>query len=430
MHSVPRPRNPETTMNAIWRLLVRLALVGLLIYAGYRLRNIATTLFVAAIIAYVLDPLVEWLATNRAFVQAHTYLTAWATNCQTAYERSILRHNVPSQKRIGLKRHVVRVYASLYVFVLAIFLLWQGTRLIVTPFVQEIRKATSAEGQRKIKEQWALFETNYNEGKPEWAKTDKIKDSISKVDFAKKAQEMAGTVSRSLFDSLKNVVEIVLLPVLAFYFLIDGRKLKHEFISLLPRPRIREAMRMTREFNQIMRAFVAGQFILCVLAGVVVGVGLALIHVPYPLTLGLFAGLTRAIPIVGPILGGIPIIILTLITQGTGAALAVLVFFTFLHFAESKFIMPMLIGDRMELHPVIIIVVLIVGQELGGVLMGGQIGALLGMFFAAPLASIARIAIRRYWLRLRPRSRPMPPSAPPIPVATKTAPAILSELAE
>ena len=63
--------------------------------------------------------------------------------------------------------------------------------------------------------------------------------------------------------------------------------------------------------------------------------------------------------------------------------------------------MPWLIGDRMDLHPIIIIVVLLVGGELGGLVIGSQIGSLLGMFFAAPLTSLARVLIRRYWLRLR-----------------------------
>jgi predicted PurR-regulated permease PerM len=125
---------------------------------------------------------------------------------------------------------------------------------------------------------------------------------------------------------------------------------------------------------------------------VVVGLWLVAWRVPFALTLGLLAGLTRAIPIIGPIIGGIPIIILTLVTAGPTAAVAVLAFFTFLHFAESKFVMPLVIGERMNLHPVIIIVVLLIGQEFAG---------LLGMFFAPPLAALARVMIRRYWLHCR-----------------------------
>jgi len=144
-----------------------------------------------------------------------------------------------------------------------------------------------------------------------------------------------------------------------------------------------------------MYSFVVGQAILCAIAGVVVGLGLWMLNVKYPLTLGLLAGLTRAIPIIGPIIGGIPIIGLALVTRGLAVSLAVLAFFTILHFVESKFVMPYLIGDRMKLHPVVIIVVLLIGQEFGG---------LLGMFFAAPFAALLRVIIRRYWLDCRSRS--------------------------
>jgi predicted PurR-regulated permease PerM len=68
-----------------------------------------------------------------------------------------------------------------------------------------------------------------------------------------------------------------------------------------------------------------------------------------------------------------------------------------------------LIGDRIDLHPVIIIVVLLVGGEAGALLLGNQLGALLGMFFAAPLASLVRVLVRRYWLR-PPAKLPPPPA--------------------
>ena len=191
-----------------------------------------------------------------------------------------------------------------------------------------------------------------------------------------------------------HVVEIVLLPVLAFYFAVESRQLKREFVGMLPKSRRREVLRMIREFNEIMFSFVVCQAILCLIAGLVVGLGLWGLGTPYPVTLGILAGLTRAIPIVGPIVGGIPIVLLAWATKGLGVAVGVLTFFSILHFVESKFIMPLLVGDRLRLHPVVIIVVLLVGQEFGG---------LLGMFFAAPVAALFRVVFRRYWLRVRGR---------------------------
>jgi predicted PurR-regulated permease PerM len=302
-----------------------------------------------------------------------------------------------------MRAHGLRVYATLYVFIFAAFVLWQGTKLVATPFIKEFKAAVSPEGRQQMISRKGLYLGWYNQNVPDWARSDQIKKALLNSDAVRSAQRVLASVGASFLESLKNIVEIVLLPVLAFYFVIDGRTLKHEFVALLPRARRREALRILREFNLIMRAFVVGQFILCVLAGLVVGTGLAMLHVKYALILGVLAGITRAIPIIGPIIGGIPIILLTLVTtEDVTVALEVLTFFTVLHLVESKFIMPWLIGDRIDLHPVIIIVALIVGGEMGGLLFGGQTGALLGMFLAAPLAATARVVVRRYWLGLRP----------------------------
>jgi len=404
----------ENVINAIWRLLLRLALFAVILYALYRLRNIIETLFVAAIIAYALDPLVEWLCQKRGFVQFHSRLATGAAHTGEALHRLFFPSTPAATSRPSFRRHAARVWATLYVFIFSVLVVWQGARLIVTPFVSEFRAANSTAGRRQAMETKDRFIAWYDEHAPSWARSDKVQDQIRKSHFFEYLSNIAGEVGQHVLESLKNIVDIVLLPVLAFYFLIDGRKLKHEFVALLPRSRIPEALRILHEFNRIMRAFVVGQFILCVLAGVVVGTGLALLHVKYPIILGVVAGVTRAIPIIGPIIGGIPIVLLAFLTKGWGIGLAVLGFFTLLQFAESKFIMPMIIGDRMDLHPAVIIVVLLIGGEVGGLLIGGQIGALLGMFFAAPVAAITRVLVRRYWLHVRtkpPRQRIAPPAS-------------------
>jgi predicted PurR-regulated permease PerM len=378
--------------------MLRLAAIALVIFACYRLRSIITTLFIAAIIAYVLDPVVEWLMHQPLFVRVHSVIGKLAAGLGENYQRIFYRRRMNTVARAHIHRHVLRVYASLYVFIGFCIALWYGGKLIINPFVSEFQNA--AKNRTKLVDQVNARLKQYDATAPEWAHSDKIQEMVRKVDFARTGQTLAAEVGQKLLEGAKNIVEVVVLPVLAFYFLIDGRKLKHEFISLVPRRKLFETMRMANEFNRIMRAFVMGQVILCVLAGVVVGAGLAALGVKYPIVMGVLAGLTRAIPIIGPIIGGIPIILLTLATKGLPTALGVLGFFTFLHFAESKFIMPLLIGDRMELHPVVIIVVLIAGGEIGGLLIGGSLGSLLGMFFAAPVASIARVMVRRYWLGL------------------------------
>ena len=193
---------------------------------------------------------------------------------------------------------------------------------------------------------------------------------------------------------LAKIMDVILIPILAFYFVLDGHALRNEFLALLPRRRLREAFHLLRESSSIMQSYIIAQFWLCVIAGVVVYIGLSAIGMKYALILGLLAGFTRAIPIIGPVIGGIPIVLLALIVPGGGLLLAVkiLTFFSLLHLIESKLLMPKFIGHRIHLHAALVIIVLLIGGEFFG---------LLGMFLAAPLAAIGRVLIAHYVIRPR-----------------------------
>ena len=361
----------ETLGQSIWRLLLRIVFVVTLIVLFLHLRGIIDTLLIGAIIAYMFEPTISWLARQAWFHDFHQLL-----------------HNL-LPKKPHITQHSLRLYSAIYVLIIGIAISVWGAKLVVTPFTSQIQQIVA---NKETYQKW--YEERVSQ---EWRNT--IAEQLTSDKTKEKVAEFVFQGAKSL----KYVVEVVLLPVLAFYFILDGRRLKREFLGLMRGRLFRETGRMLYEFNQIMRSYVVGQFILCALAGIIVGLGLALIGVRFAFVLAVLAGVTRAIPIVGPIIGGIPIIGITLVddpVNGVRNSILVLIFFTIMHFVESKFIMPMLIGERMELHPVVIIVVLLIGGEVGSLLLGGIIGALLGMFFSPPLAAIARVMIRRYILHL------------------------------
>lgn len=392
---------PEAWMRAVARMILRFLLCAAIIvgavYVLGRLRLVIVYLVVAAIFAYIMRPMAGWLARKRWFTLFHERLI------------SLFRLGRPTH----LPFHVRRVIATLYVLVLIFIGGGYALERMLEPFVNQVTLVTQ-NWETEYKPQFEKYTADLKgwyttHVRKEWR--DKIEQSFKQSsadgDLGKQAAAIGGETAKKAGEYAHQIVEIVLLPVLAFYFALDSKKIKHEFVGLLPARRRREVARMIHEFNEIMHSFVIGQAILCTLAGVVIWLFLLALRVPFALTLGLLAGFTRAIPIIGPILGGIPIVLLTLVTAGLPQALSVLAFFTFLHFAESKFVMPMLIGERMNLHPVVIIIVLLIGQEFGG---------LLGMFFAAPITALLRVIVRRYWLKNHPRK-----AAPlRLPVAMKT----------
>lgn len=179
---------------------------------------------------------------------------------------------------------------------------------------------------------------------------------------------------------VSHVVDLVLVPILAFYFLVDAPTLEREWLQFLPSASRQPAAVAGHRLGRILAGYVRGQIILMLVAGVVVGVGLALIGVPYALLLGIVAGLTRAIPIIGPVLGALPIVGLAWV-QSAATGLTVLVFFVALQVVESKVIMPRVIGRELNLHAATIIVALLVGNAVFG---------LMGMFLAPPVAACVK----------------------------------------
>lgn len=361
----------ETPFNMVWGVIVRTALAIAVLYILWRVRSVLVTVLLAVMLAYVLVPAVDFLCRRRF---------------------------------LSLSKRGTRLIATILVFLVFFLVVGVGFRLLVNPFELEARKF-----MEKIND-YTKTASRALDGAMTWYGTNVPKDL---QDFLKipddwrdllKTQEKGGATA-AISDYAKaliggtlawtrRVIELILIPVLAFYFVLDSRRLKREFIALVPPWRVREALRVTREVNGILQNYVIGQLILCLIAGVVTGIVLHLAGINYALVLAVFAGITRAIPIIGPVASGIPICILGALQGGVGTGLWLLVFVTIMHFAESKFIMPILIGDRLKLHPAVILIALLIGAELFG---------LLGMFLAAPIAAIARELLYLYVIRPRRR---------------------------
>lgn len=174
--------------------------------------------------------------------------------------------------------------------------------------------------------------------------------------------------------------EVLLIPLLAFYFLLDLPVLRDELLGFLPPGARRIVLVAGRRADRIVAGYVRAQLILMLISGAVISIGLTVLGVHYPLLLGIFAGLTRAIPIIGPVLGAIPIVAIAAL-QSPAAALTVLIFFTVVQVAETQIVLPKIIGHELRLHAVTILLALLIGNALFG---------LMGMFLAPPAAAFAK----------------------------------------
>jgi predicted PurR-regulated permease PerM len=289
------------------------------------------------------------------------------------------------------------------VFVLlAIALIGTGF-FIIQPLAAELREFTANWGtyQTLLLEKMKYFQDWYA-SLPEdvrlWVERQETSDAGAR--FGEQLQHL---VQRTL-ESGMLLVEMILIPVLAFSFLTESRPLKREFVALLPYNRVRDGLYVIRQTGRILQSYAVGQLILALIAGGVVYLLMMVMGIRYALALAVIAAITRVIPVVGPIFGGIPIVLLATL-QGWDRGLTVLIVFSLMHLVESKVVMPKLIGYRIKLHPAVVIIVLLIGAEFFGVW---------GMFLAAPVAAVIRTLLHHFVVRPRLRGRTGPPSSPTV----------------
>jgi predicted PurR-regulated permease PerM len=195
-----------------------------------------------------------------------------------------------------------------------------------------------------------------------------------------------GVVSRSGFAIVTWGVNIVLVPVVTFFFLRDWDRMVAGVASVVPRDHIDTVSRLARESSDVLGGFLRGQFLVMVILGVMYGVGLWLAGIELGLLIGLIAGLFTFVPYLGPTSGIVLGVIAALVEHGDWLHVAgVLVVFGIGQLIESYWLTPKLVGDRIGLHPVAVIF---------AVMAGGVLFGFVGMLIALPAAAVVNVLLR------------------------------------
>jgi len=184
---------------------------------------------------------------------------------------------------------------------------------------------------------------------------------------------------------------LVLIPILGFFFLKDAKSISDRLLSSLPAADMRyRVATFLRDVSETMAGYIRAQLLACLIVGVVVGVGLWLLGLPYPLVFGVGAGLFEFVPLVGPIsLGAVAVLVANF--HSWRNALLVFAFLAIYRVIHDYVIYPRLIGRSVEVHPVVVILAVLSGAEMGGVI---------GVFLSVPVAALLLVCLR-HWRDLR-----------------------------
>lgn len=176
-----------------------------------------------------------------------------------------------------------------------------------------------------------------------------------------------------------------LVPVITFLLLLDGHLIQKAFLRLVPNRYFEMFVLLLHKIATSLRQFIRGQLIDALAVGVLTSIGLACIGFPGFLLVGAVAGAGNLIPYLGPVIGFVPALLILVIEGFTpGGFLMLAGVFVVVQFVEGTFVYPIAVGQSVNLHPLIVIL---------GITVGGQVGGILGMLVAIPFISVSKVTL-------------------------------------
>jgi predicted PurR-regulated permease PerM len=197
------------------------------------------------------------------------------------------------------------------------------------------------------------------------------KDVISQLGSA-----LSGSVSSGLqgalgfgstiFGALFTLLTAV---TILFYLMYDPHRIADFVISLLPEHHQPRTKKVARHIQHTLSKWLQGQFLLMFIMAVISYIGFLIIGVPYPLVLAILVGVLDIVPVIGPLIALIPVLLVTVFDSPV-KAIFVLIFFFMLQIIEGNVLVPRVMSKTVGLDSLYVIIALLVGSSLGGALGG------------------------------------------------------------
>ncbi len=341
------PQNKKTLI----RVVAAIVFFGVLLWIMETLQPITTVLLVSLFIAYILDPLVTWL------------------------ESFHIRRSISS---LGI------ILGILVFFTLVIMGLLPAIIREVSEFGQQAPRYVVELTQFTL----VLAERFDIQVPHDWNEMSQFLVEKARTilpDMAVPLKNLISSLFKSVFGVVGVLVHLVLIPIIAYYLLVEFEDIRIGVSNLVP-PYVRDPiMSKLQEIDRVLSAFVRGQLTIALILAILYSIGFSLIGIDLALVLGILSGLLWIIPYLG-----------TLFALVSGTVMAVAKFGDLVHvlyvvgwvcivqLAESYLLTPKIVGKAVGLHPVVYILALIVGANLLG---------FVGLLIAIPLTAIGKVFI-------------------------------------
>ena len=284
------------------------------------------------------------------------------------------------------RRHLSRPAAIAVVYIGLLVVLGVLGNLLISPLVGETREMIqkAPELYRQLQEMLVGLQRRYTWLPDLTAILQRLPEEAGQLG------QYLGAATGVAFRVFGGVVSAVTVLILSIYMLLEGPVIKQGFLQLFPRQHRRRVEMVLQHVGLKFGGWLRGQLFLGLVIGVAAGLGTWILGLPYPFLLGLAAGITELIPMVGPVLGAVPAVLVALFLP-TWRLLAVIVLFTLIQQAENHLLVPRVMKQAVGLSPLLTIVAIMIGAKLMGIL-----GALLAVPIAAALQVIVGEIVRTF----------------------------------
>ncbi len=336
--------NPGTIRKTLSVLALILGFAALLILIPL-LQSVFTILIIAFFLALILNPIVNFLE----------------------------------------NRGIARLLASVLVFAMILFLGGVGFKFLAPRITKEIKQLSSGVDEQSPGETLQKLQENLGNKIPFLSNPMIQKALKTKIDgLLKKTFSLVVNI-------LSAVVSIIMLAFITFFLLKDGRRMMKTVVSWVPNRYFEMTLIILHKTGTQLGRYIRAQLLVASIVGSLSILALYLLEIKYAFFIGAMAGLANMIPYFGPIVGAVPAIIMALIhNDGSLEIVAVVaVAFATIQLFENIFVSPFIVSKSVELHPMTVIIV---------ILIGGQLVGIFGMLLAVPTASIIKVTARElHW---------------------------------
>ena len=329
------------------RTIARIVLVTAAILAGlvllYRLRNVIGLVLIAIFFALAIAPAVNWL----------------------------------DRRRVPRPLAILIVYLSIAAAIFGIGL------LVVPPLVNGVNDLSNDlpgyVDDLRHNQTFRKYDNKYH-----------ITDKLTKQaeDLPSKLGDAAGTLRDVTVNVFSKFVQLFSILVITFLLLMDGHRILDFFYRQMSPQREARTRKIASDISDAIAGYVFGNFVISIAAGIVTYVTLRIIDVPFALPLAILFAFFDLIPLIGATLGGILVgIVVAFVSFPTGLIVWVIVLIVYQQI-ENNIIQPVIYGQTVQIHPLVVIIAVLIGSALLGVL---------GVLVAIPAAAALQSVVRDWW---------------------------------